>query len=199
VLLGIAIPIILFAANSENFGVSSYVFNSAGDNSSVNSTTFPGDTITLQSNVGESFNDRTGSSNHAVQVGLFNDFFVLPPTPTVTPTATMTPTITVTTTPIRSFGGELLDKQYVYAAPNPIRGSVANIYYDLAQPADVEIKIYTTGHRLVISKNWSNMPAGKNYWAWNESNMANGVYLMLITAKNQNKTTKLVKKLAIIK
>ncbi len=111
-----------------------------------------------------------------------------------------TPTPTITMTPISGFKGELLDKHYVYPAPHPIRGSVGHIYYYLAEPADVEIKIYTnTTHRLVISKMWNNVPAGKNRWDWNCSNMANGMYLLLIKANNQHKRSKVIRNIALIK
>ncbi len=81
-----------------------------------------------------------------------------------------------------------------------MRGSVGHIYYHLAEPADVELKIFTSvTHRLVISKSWTNVPAGKNHWDWNFSNMANGVYLLLIKASNEHKSTKVIKNIAIIK
>ncbi len=182
---------LLHAAQSGQYQLNEYLFNTAG-----NTQTGQAQNHSMRlhiSSMGEAAVGQNYSNQTSTQAGFFNNYFIAKPTPTVTPT------VTVTATPIRSFNGELLDKQYVYPAPHPIRGPEAHIHYHLAEPAKVEIKIYTTGHRLVIEKQWDSMPAGENIWNWNVSNMANGVYLMLIKASNEGKTTKLIKKLAIIK
>lgn len=184
---------ILYAMSSENMMVEDQVINSAGEMSS-------GVNVDLSDSIGESAIGQMTSENLAIQAGFYKDYYVEVPTPTVTPTSTVTPIATITSTPILQFGGELIDEHYIYPAPHPIRGSHANIYYHLAEAADVvEIKVYTTTNRLVISKHWENVPAGKNYWQWHVANLANGAYLMLVKAKRGNKKSRVIKKIAIIK
>lgn len=136
-----------------------------------------------EANVGQSF-----GHSLSVQAGFFNDYFLPPPTPTIT------------CTPIRSFGGEVINAAFVYAAPNPIRGTTADIYFDLAFPAEVTVKIFTTSNNLVLSKHWDSLSPGTNHWQWNTSGVANGVYLLWIKATGFNgKTTTVIKKLALVK
>ncbi|MCD4813011.1 T9SS type A sorting domain-containing protein [bacterium] len=179
-------PMTVFAAQSANYILKDSVVNSGGNTQSTASRS-------VLSSVGETIVGQIWGGTTSSQAGFFNDYFIAPPTPTVTPT------VTVTMTPIREFGGELITKKWVYAAPNPIRGHIGHIYFHLSEPADVEIKVYTTSNQLVISKRWDMRPAGKNYWQWNMSNLANGVYIMRVKAKNGNRTTIVKKKIALIK
>ncbi len=68
----------------------------------------------------------------SIQAGYFNKFSVNQPTSTVTCTPTVTPVITptITQTPIRDFGGEIISPEWVFAAPNPIRGHEGKIYFN---------------------------------------------------------------------
>ncbi|MCD4813094.1 T9SS type A sorting domain-containing protein [bacterium] len=164
----------------------------AGGNTSTSAT------YDIVDSIGEPLIGQCNDEISILQSGYYNDFVV--PLPTATPTATITSTPSPTQTPIRNFGEEILSKKWVYAAPNPIRGHTAHIYFHLSEAADVEIKVYTTSNQFVISKRWDMKPAGKNYWRWNVSNLANGVYIMLIKAKGNNgKTTIVKKKIALVK
>lgn len=178
---------ILHAASSDLNRLEPVVVNAGG-------ATLAGNSRNLLDSIGESIINQTWGQAFSFQAGFFNDYFLQPPTPTVTPT------VTVTSTPIRTFGGGLLSEEWVYAAPNPVRGNRANIVYHLAEPAEVEIKIFTTGSQLVISRKWDNAPAGENHWYWNTANIANGVYIMLVKARNhEGKTSRVVKKIALVK
>lgn len=169
------------AQSSASYGLSQFVLESVGD-------TQTGAGKQIFNSGGEALMGQSWSRTMSVQAGYFNEYFMPPPTPTVT------------CTPIRTFGSELLSLDYVYAAPNPIRGNRANIVYHLAESADVEIKIFTVGNDLVISKHWDNAPAGENHWYWNTTGIANGVYLLWIKAEGRNgKNTKVIKKIALIR
>lgn len=189
-LASLLIPALLHAAVSDLHRLEPVVVNAGGTTlTGLNPQNTP---RALINSIGESVIKQTWGSVFSIQAGFFNDYFVLAPTPTVTPT------VTVTSTPIRGFGGELLSEEWVFAAPNPIRGNRANIVYHLAEPAEVEIKIYTTTSKLVISKHWDNMPAGENHWYWNTSGIANGVYFLLVKAKGQGRSTLIKKKIALV-
>ncbi|MCD4814716.1 T9SS type A sorting domain-containing protein [bacterium] len=180
-------PLTLYAAQSANYMITESIINASG-------TTYTGSGKMMLDSLGEGAIGQSYGSVYSIQTGFFNDYYILPPTPTVTPT------ITVTGTPIRQFGSEVISKDWVYAAPNPIRGHIGHIYYHLAESADVEIKVYTTSNQFVISKRWDMRPAGKNYWQWNMSNLANGVYIMRVKARGINgRTTIVIKKIALIK
>lgn len=182
----VALPSALYAAYSDLHGLEPVVVNAGGQ-------TLSGNGRNLLDSIGESIIRQTWGQSFSIQAGFFNDYFVLPPTPTVTPT------VTATSTPIRGFGGELLSAEWVFAAPNPIRGNRANIVYHLAEPAEVEIKIFTTTSKLVISKHWDSVPAGENHWYWNTSGIANGVYFLLVKASgSQGRSTLIKKKIALV-
>lgn len=83
-----------YAAQSANYAVDQYVVNSGGNTqSSSKSQNF--------CSVGEAAIGQVYGQHSSVQAGFFNDYFIVPPTPTVTPP------ITITMTPIRTFGGEI--------------------------------------------------------------------------------------------
>lgn len=184
------IPALLHAAVSDLHRLEPVVVNASGRTLTGLAPT--GTPRALLDSIGESVIKQTWGSVFSIQAGFFNDYFVLAPTPTVTPT------VTVTSTPIRGFGGELLSAEWVFAAPNPIRGNRANIVYHLAEPAEVEIKIFTTTSKLVISQHWDSVPAGENHWYWNTSGIANGVYFLLVKAKGQGRSTLIKKKIALV-
>lgn len=186
------------AAQAADYQLSQYLFNNAGNTQTAYHPPLT-QTIIHSNAVGETLAGQTYGGQYSIQAGYFNDYYFDKPTPTVTPTRTVTPTMTITGTPLRTFGGELLDKQFVYPAPHPIRGAYANLYWHLAEAAKVKVKIYTTGNQLVIAKDFGWQSAGKNYWHWHVANLANGPYIMLITADNGKKKTRVIKKLAIIK
>ncbi len=169
------------AMQSENYLQRECVVDSAGNS-------YAGAGSRLYDCVGEALSGQSWGRNYSVQAGFFNDYYLPPPTPTIT------------CTPIRSFGGEILSPEYVFAAPNPILGKQGYIHFDLAVPAEVWLHIYTPTNRLVISRHWDSLPAGTNQWVWETANLANGVYLLLIRGRGPDgKETRVVKKLALIK
>lgn len=174
-------PFTLEASQSANYQLNQTVIGSIGDTRSGSSKLLRDSGG--EPNVGQSF-----GKTYSIQAGFFNDYFLPPPTPTIT------------STPIRTFGGELMSADFVYAAPNPIRGSYGSIYFDLSGPAEVQLKIFTINGDLVISQHWFNLKAGTNNWVWNTANMANGVYLLWIKATSADgKSTTITKKIALIK
>jgi len=169
------------AAKSGRFAINQYVINSSG-------TTRTGSGKLLRDSLGEAQIDQSYGKQFSIQAGFFNEYF-LP-----------APTATVTVTPIRTFGDQIMSEHYIYAAPNPIRGVVGHLYFDIAEPAEVTLKIFTVSNQLVISQHWDGLPPGTNHWDWNAANMANGVYLLWLRAKGADgKTTTVVKKIALIK
>lgn len=189
-LLCIALPTALQAATSDLHGLEPVVVNAGG--TTLTGLNPQGTPRALLDSIGESVIKQSWGSAFSIQAGFFNDYFVLAPTPTVTPT------VTVTSTPIRTFGGELLSEAWVFAAPNPIRGYKANIVYHLAEAAEVEIKVFTINSQLVISKHWDSVQAGENHWYWNTSGISNGVYFLLVKAKARDRSTVIKKKLALV-
>ncbi len=169
------------AQSSANYQLNQIVIGSVGNTQAAGG-------MNLRDAGGESAVGQIWSSRYSIQAGFFNDYFLPAPTPTVT------------VTPIRTFAGEVISAEYVYAAPNPIRRKRGTIHFDLAERAEVELKIYTVNGDLVISQHWASLAAGSNTWAWDTANLANGVYLLWIRAKSgSGKTTTLTKKLALVK
>lgn len=176
-----AVPFPALAMESSQYRLDASVLNAA-------SNTYTASGKQVYDSVAEPLVGQAYGRQYSVQAGFFNDYFLPAPTPTIT------------CTPIRQFGGEILSEQYVYAAPNPIRGQRANIVYHLAERAEVEIKIFTITSQLVISKHWDSVPAGENHWYWNTSGIANGVYFLLVRAKgSQGRSTVIKKKIALVR
>jgi hypothetical protein len=106
---------------------------------------------------------------------------------------------TPTMTPIPDFDGKIISKKHIYAAPNPIRGHIANIVIHTQQAAVVSGKLFTTHNREVLSFN-RQYYTGKHIEKINVSNLANGVYLLLVTAKAMDGTEeRVIKKIALVK
>ncbi len=109
------------------------------------------------------------------------------------------PTPTPTKTPMPDFDGQIISKKYIYAAPNPVRGHHANIVIHTLQPADVSAKLYTTTNKEVLSFRRHYAP-GEHWERINISNLANGVYLLLVEARtNDGQEERVIKKIAIVK
>ncbi|MCD4812972.1 T9SS type A sorting domain-containing protein [bacterium] len=108
------------------------------------------------------------------------------------------PTATPTRTPVLGFEGQIISKDHIYAAPNPVRGHHANIVIYTQQPAEVSAKLFTTSNQEVLSfrRHYS---IGKHTERINISNLANGVYLLLVRAKANGKEERVIKKIAIVK
>lgn len=176
---------------SETYDLKAYVVDAAG-------STHTSSTYYLFDAVAEPITRQSNNSTYKIQSGYFNRFFVSADMITITPTAIETATVTPTV--IRQFNGEVTAHERVFAAPNPIRGNEGKIYFDLAMSAEVEIKIYTPHNQLVLSRHWSQLPAGQNLWNWQIGNLANGVYLLRLKAtNNEGKTTSVLRKVIVIK
>lgn len=67
------------------------------------------------------------------------------------------------------------------------------------QPAEVTVKMFTTTNKEVMSFN-RNYSAGMQVENVNMSNLANGVYFLLVKARAANSTEeKVLKKIALVK
>lgn len=118
---------------------------------------------------------------------------------TATPTVTVTPTVTPIPTPLVGFQGRIIDADYIYAAPNPVRGHIANIVIFTNESARITAKLFTTTNREVLSFD-RNYSQGQHTERVNISNLANGVYLLLVKARNDSGIEeKVIKKIAIVK
>jgi hypothetical protein len=171
----------VFAAKSEHFAINQNVVNSSG-------TTRTGSGKLLLDSLGETQTNQSFGNQFSIQAGFFNDYF-LP-----------APTATVTVTPIRTFGDQIMSEHFVFAAPNPIRGTTGHLFFDISETAEITLKIFTVTNQLVISQHWESLQPGTNHWDWNTANLANGVYLLWIRARGMDgKTTTIVKKAALIK
>jgi hypothetical protein len=171
----------VLASQSEHFGINQSIVNSSGN-------TRTGSGKTLLDSLGEAQTGQSYGKQLSAQAGFFNDYFLPAPTPTVT------------CTPIRTFGGQIMSEHYVFAAPNPIRGTVGRLFFDIAESAEVTLKIFTVSNQLVLSQHWDSLLPGTNHWDWPCANMANGVYLLWIRAKGTDgKTTTITKKIALIR
>jgi type IX secretion system substrate protein len=105
----------------------------------------------------------------------------------------------VTPTPLTDFQGRIISKNYIYAAPNPIRGHNANIVFHTQKSCVISGKIFTTSNQEVLSFR-KYYGIGKNTERINVSNLANGVYILLIVAKDdEGYEEKIIKKIALIK
>ncbi len=135
------------------------------------------------------------------------------PTPTSTPTSipTPAPTPVPTSTPVSNsaflsnapasgeFKGEIISPNYIYAAPNPVRGNYANIHVFCKQPSEVTIKIFTLLNRELKSVKRS-FQIGDNLEKINIGDLADGGYFLLVKARtDQGVEEKITAKIAITK
>jgi hypothetical protein len=173
-------PVVLFADPTPTYTINQYVINAAGN-------TYSGTGRELYDSMGEAVVGSALGQQYKLTSGFFNEYFLLPPTPTITPTI------------IRTFDHAIMNENYIYAAPHPMRGHVGHIVFDISVSAEVTLKIYTITHQLVLSKQWDTLPAGTNRWDWENGNMANGVYLLWIKARGvDGRTTSITKKIALM-
>lgn len=105
-----------------------------------------------------------------------------------------------TPTPIPNFGGKIISKDYVYCAPNPARGNFANVVIHTQQSAEINVKMFTTTNREVLSFGLSCPSQGKYTKQIYVGNIANGVYFLLVKAITRDGIEEKVKvKMALIK
>ena len=188
----------VFAAQSENFRVRQYVFDSAGSTQSAVSSSLPGITVYNRSSIGETLSSQSWGESSSAQAGYFNEYFM------AKPTATVTPTVTVTATPRvdpEGFDGKIISKKTCYAYPNPSRGHVTKFRVYTKESARVEFKIFTLQSKFVWSTTIEYSQIGYNELRWNNADMANGGYFMLVKARGHEtgREERVVKPFAIIK
>jgi hypothetical protein len=88
--------------------------------------------------------------------------------------------------------------------PNPSRGAT-NLTYTLTQPAEeVSLRIYTLSGRKIFGRNDLPAEAGPNVFHWDGADaegdpLANGVYLVKLTARRFGKTVSAIGKIIILK
>ncbi len=90
-----------------------------------------------------------------------------------------------TPTPIPDFRGQIISANYVFCAPNPARGSFANLNIFTQQPAHIDVKIFTPGSQLVFSFTRDYADIGKHIERIDLHDLANGVYFILVKARNE--------------
>lgn len=148
----------------------------------------------------------TDYSNHRVLIYEDEAAPIITTTSTATPTAeshgtpTVTPTISATETPISDFEGRMISEKYTYTAPNPARGDYANFTIHVREACELKVKVYTTSNRYVMGFGLNCSAPGKYQKRVYMGNLANGVYLFLVKAKNSyGNHEKLIKKIGLIK
>jgi beta-N-acetylhexosaminidase len=77
------------------------------------------------------------------------------------------------------------------AYPNPFN-ITANIVINLAQSDPVELKIYDITGRLIYSKKYFNMPAGRHEIKFNADNLSSGMYIVRVDIPGNYKTGKIM-------
>jgi hypothetical protein len=99
------------------------------------------------------------------------------------------------------FNGELLSPDYVKATPNPVRSDQAKLEYELAAPATELTMEFLDSQGRLLQKTDGTRVVGKNYYVWDVSGLANGVYLFRVKARSaeDGKTYTVVRKVAVIR
>ena len=99
------------------------------------------------------------------------------------------------------FNGALLSPDYVKALPNPVRGNTAKLEYELAAPAtQVSLDFLNSQGDLLKTEDGSRT-VGKNYYNWDVSGLANGIYLFRVkaTSSEDGKSYSVVRKVAVLR
>ncbi|MEK7767799.1 MAG: FlgD immunoglobulin-like domain containing protein, partial [bacterium] len=99
-----------------------------------------------------------------------------------------------------SYTDAILSESRVHAVPHPIRTCPATLRYDLVAPAEeVRLVVLDAAGRLVAELT-GGTAAGPNDVAWNCSGLANGLYLLKVSARRQGgKTDTVLKRLALVR
>jgi hypothetical protein len=128
-----------------------------------------------------------------------NAFSIVPiPIFTPTPAPPEVPSNSVWAAP-PDFEGQIISKNYCYAAPNPIRGHIAKIHVYCKQATTVKIKIFTPISREVMSVE-RYFHEGDNVAELNMSNIANGAYFLFVKARtDQGLEEKVKTKIILLK
>lgn len=99
------------------------------------------------------------------------------------------------------FNGALLSPDYVKALPNPVRSNTAKLEYELAAPAtQVTLEFLNSQGELLKTEDGSRI-VGKNYYSWDVSGLANGIYLFRVkaTSSEDGKAYNVVRKVAVLR
>jgi hypothetical protein len=104
-------------------------------------------------------------------------------TATITATPTVTPTATITQTPTPAYpGANPPGSGECFIYPSPARGNQATACYNMAEPGQVEVKIWNWRAGLVDDLN-DQKPAGVQTTPFDISSFAPGVYLFEVTLR----------------
>lgn len=204
--LCLAGTIFLFDRVHAEYSLNKHIFNAGGDE-------VEDDNYSVLSSMAEPLVGETFDSNYNCRLGFVGYYYfstTTTPEPTVMPTWTLTstptiqqtgtPTPTVTVTPLDGFGNKLIVPKYIYFAPNPARGKNFKFVVHVEKAVEIEALLYTTSNQFVLKFNLACSGPGQYSHREYVGNLANGVYLLLVKAKdNSGNRTRLVKKLALIK
>ncbi len=81
--------------------------------------------------------------------------------------------------------------EYVNIFPNPVHNT-ANVSYELAKNADVELKIYNIQGKLVKSLIFSEQQAGKRKYSFNTNDFNAGTYIINVIAGNKKAAARFI-------
>ncbi len=100
--------------------------------------------------------------------------------------------------------GEILPEKLCYLFPNPVRGSRANLTYQLggSDVQRVTVEVFTvSGERVANFEGPTEAAAGvANQFSWDVDSYASGVYLVLVKVyTSSGSTVKTIRKMAVIK
>lgn len=191
-----------WSENSSDF----YVVDTDGNNGN-------GNNHTNLNAIGEPIVGVVSNPDHVVGIGflvsILQNSSAVPTsdtTPTITITFTHTPfvtktqTPTITVTPLDDYGRRLITPKYTYTAPNPVRGHHMKFVVHVQEAVEIEVKMFTTSNKFVLKFSMNCPGPGKYEHREYVGNLANGVYLLLVKAKNNSgKKDRLIKKIGLIK
>ena len=87
--------------------------------------------------------------------------------------------------------------------PNPVtQGNQVQLYYTLTAPADeVKVKLYTAAFRKVLEQTGPSPQPGTTWVTldWSRTNLANGLYYVVVASKTGGKETRQVMKLLVLR
>ncbi len=85
------------------------------------------------------------------------------------------------------------------AYPNPYRGGNFYLTFKLTKDADVQLRLYTPTGRLVRSYDLGSMSAGFNSVPLDLPDLANGIYVVVVDAWNDNGSNKAFTRILVLK
>ncbi len=120
-------------------------------------------------------------------------------------------TVTVNVSVARAEVGAILNFPNPF---NPTTGQTTSVNFYMEESSDIELRIYDSFGRLVISEDFKRgetgpvaqnaTRAGGAYWEWDGKNgegrtVSNGIYLLVITAKGSNEIQEFKRRVGVLK